>query len=181
MRPFILANLALAGFVLSSNPCAADYITSVSGINNETGASVSAQAVFSVSGDVLTIKLINTTGNTLNRGDVLTGLLFNVNLNPMPSLNLTSTSLTAGSLLFTSKSTSTNAGNLNGSWTDDLSSSSTFGIGASGYNGVFMAGTLTQGNGGTDYGIIGDATAFKNGFSSSAFPLVDDSLTFTFT
>src|SRR5262249_8017769 len=132
-------------------------------------------------GDVLTIKLFNTTGNTINRGDVLTGLLFNVNLSPLPSLDLTSTSLTAGSLLFTSKSTSTNAANLDGSWTDDLAGTKKFGLGASGYNGVFMAGTLTQGNGGTDYGVIGNSTTFKNGFSSSAFPLVENSLTFKFS
>src|SRR5262249_35808107 len=146
----------------------ADFVTSVSGVNKETGATVSATADFSVSRDILTLVLTNTTGHSVNRGDVLTGLMFSINPQPSTNLDLKSTALTSGSVLFTSKLTSTTVANLNGSWTDELSGGAKFGLGATGFNGVFMAGALTQGNGGTDYGIIGNNTAFQNGFSASA-------------
>src|SRR5262245_62959604 len=120
MRFILSVSAALALLALFPNPGSADFVTTVSGVNKETGAAVSARADFHLVGDTLTVTLSNTTGNTVNRGDVLTGLLFTVGLNPIPPLDLKSTALPPGSFLFTSKTTSTTVANLNGSWTDDL-------------------------------------------------------------
>jgi hypothetical protein len=190
-----LALTALTFVSLSApmSPARAAYITSGTGLNPETRNRVSAAATFKVSGNILTLTLTNTTaGGTTTRGDVLQGIAFSV-AGVNPTLSLTSIALTnpgSGSTddrIFTSKKSSNTTGLLSGSYTTVLGESpiAEFGVSSTGFDGAFAAGSITRGTGGTDYGIVANGTfppgAGVNGFSGSAFPLIQDSLTFTFS
>jgi hypothetical protein len=180
-----IATLSVA--VITAVPAQAQLFTG-SGTLSESGNSVSGSAEFSIAGDVLTVILTNTTaGGTRVRGDILTGLSWDVT-GSNPALMLTSIALTnpgsgAGKdRIFTSASTSNTSDPLSGTWTNKLGDSpiGEYGIATTGFEEAFKAGQITRGTGGSDYGIISDDTAF-NASVGSAFPLIKDSLTFKFS
>lgn len=191
-RPQCLAMIAMLS-LFGATPSRADFVFSGIGSNPETGNSDSASATFRITGDTLTLILTNTTaGGTLRRGDALTGVAFNI-AGPNPTLTLTNIALTnpgpdpANNRIFTDKITSNTSDPLNGSFTNVLGDDpvAEFGVGASGFDGAFAAGSLGQGTGGVDFGIVAAGTFpnanASNSFNGSAFPLIQSSLTFTFT
>ncbi len=182
--PMLLA-LAIPSFAR------ADLFLAGSGTNATTGNSVSGTVSFDVTGDTLTVILSNTTaGGTLVRGDAMTGVVFDIN-GPDPTLTLLSIVLTnPGALptndqIFTSKTASNIVDPLNGSYTNALGATpiAEFGVATTGFSGAFSAGGITLG-GGEDYSIVADGTFPNAGASNSfnsAFPLIQNSLTFTFS
>ena len=187
-----LAALTFVSLSAAMNTVRADYVTSGTGKNIETGNQVAAAATFKVSGSILTLTLTNTTvGGTTRRGDVLQGIAFNIGgINPVLSLtNIALTSPGSSSTddrIFTSKTSANTSDPLSGSYTNVLGTNSIaeFGVSSTGFNGAFAAGSITRGTGGADYGIVAAGTfppgSGVNGFSGSAFPLIQESLTFTF-
>ena len=185
----VAAGIAALCMSLAGAPCKAGSFAG-SGINAETGDTVAASAVFEISGDTLTITLTNTTaGGSLLRGDILTGLVWNIN-GAAPVLGFPTTALTAGSEIFTSKTASNTSDPVNGSWTNVLGATpiSQYGVATTGFNGAFAAGTITLGSGGVDYGAVSNGTfpappgsGTSGSFNASAFPLIQDTLTFTLT
>jgi hypothetical protein len=178
---------------LAVAPCKAGFFVG-SGTNAETGDTVSGSALFEISGDTLKITLKNTTlGGTLLRGDILTGLAWDIS-GATPVLAFPTTKLTAGSDIFTDKITSNTSDPVNGSWTNVLGATpiSHYGVATTGFSGAFSAGTITLGTGGVDYGIVSNDTpngtfpappgsGTSGSFNASAFPLIQDTLTFTLT
>ena len=154
-----------------------------SGTNPETGGTaVSASATFTITGNILTIVLQNTSGPTLRQGDALTGIEFNITgAAPLLALvPLNPIALTAGSSIFTTTSASNTTDPLDGSWTDDITSGSfDYGVATSGLSGEFNGGSITRGNSSPNYGIVSGGTTFSP-FGGSRFPFIRDSLTFTF-
>jgi hypothetical protein len=181
------------GMTLAATPCKAGAVDG-SGTNAETGDSVSASALFAISADTLTITLKNTTpGGTLLRGDILTGLAWDIS-GATPVLAFPTTGLNARSDIFTDKITSNTSDPVNGSWTNVLGATpiSQYGITTTGFNGAFSAGTITLGTGGVDYGIVSNdspngtfpappGSGTSGSFNASAFPLIQDTLTFKLT
>ena len=192
-RSLVAAGIVALGMTLAAAPCKAGFFVG-SGTNAETGDSVSASALFEISADTLTITLKNTTlGGTLLRGDILTGLVWDIS-GATPVLAFPTTALTAGSDIFTDKTTSNTSDPVNGSWTNVLGATpiSQYGIATTGFNGAFSAGTITLGTGGVDYGIVSNdppngtfpappGSGTSGSFNASAFPLIQDTLTFTLT
>lgn len=183
-----LAIIASALALLGPSPAQAAFTVTGSGTNAETGGPVAASATFAIAGDILTLVLTNTSPTpTPVRGDVLQGIAFDI-AGPNPTLSLANVALTApgNDAIFTGKTASNASDPLNGSYTNALGSSpvAEFGVSSTGFDGGFAAGTISRGNGGTDYGIVSNGT-FPNGGASnsfnSAFPLIQNSLTFTFT
>lgn len=183
----------VAGLALASTPSQAVILFTGSGTNLEAGGgAVSGSASFSLSGNTLTVVLTNTSAAaTPGRVDALTGLAWNIT-GSSPSLTLSSIQLTnpgtgAGQdRIFTSKTASNTSDPLSGSWTNQLGASpiAHYGVAATGFNGAFAASGITRGSGGTDYGIVADGTFPNAGASNSfnsAFPLIQNSLMFTFT
>jgi len=111
-----------------------------------------------------------------------------------PVLAFPTTSLTTGSEIFTDKTTSNTSDPVNGSWTNVLGATpiSQYGVATTGFSGAFSAGTITLGTGGVDYGIVSNdppngtfpappGSGTSGSFNASAFPLIQDTLTFTLT
>ena len=192
-RSLVAAGIVALGMTLAAAPCKAGFFVG-SGTNAETGDSVSASALFEISADTLTITLKNTTlGGTLLRGDILTGLVWDIS-GATPVLAFPTTALTAGSDIFTDKTTSNTSDPVNGSWTNVLGATpiSQYGVATTSFNGAFSAGTITLGTGGVDYGIVSNdppngtfpappGSGTSGSFNASAFPLIQDTLTFTLT
>jgi hypothetical protein len=188
-RSLVATGIVALGMTVFAAPCKADLIVG-SGTNAETGDSVSASALFEISGDTLKITLKNTTlGGTLLRGDILTGLVWDIS-GATPVLAFPTTKLTAGSDIFLDKITSNTADPVNGSWTNVLGGTpiSQYGVATTRFGGAFSAGTITLGTGGVDYGIVSNGTfpappgsGTSGTFNASAFPLIQDTLTFTLT
>jgi hypothetical protein len=192
-----VAGLGLAAALaagLAPSAARATVLFTGAGTNAETGDSVSGAVSFSVSGNTLTVMLTNTTpGGTTTRGDVLQGVSWDVDgTGPVlgfPTVALTSPgSATADDRIFTDKTNANISDPLDG-YTNALGATpiGEYGISSTGFNGAFAAGTIPLGTGGTDYGIVAAGTfpsppgAGVNGFSGSAFPLIQKSLTFTLT
>ena len=182
------ACLVVAWSALAIPACPAWAVSSWSGsgTNGETAHLVSASATFDVTGSTLTIVLSNTTaGGTLKRGDVLTGLAFDLDGSSTVTLNTISR---GGSTIYTSNTATNNAKALSGSWTTHLGEEPLHGydhgIATTGYGGAFSAGGITRGIGGANYGIVAAGTfpnaGASSSFNSSAFPLIQNSLTFTY-
>ena len=173
-----------AGIGLASSAGAAVIFTG-SGFNPESSSNVSGSAMFSISGNTLTLVLTNTTApRTISQGSAMTGVSFDINPGS-PVLTLTSTAMTAGSNYWTSKTASSNSASLNGSWTNVLGASplGEYGVSTSGFNGRFNGGAITLGNASPNYGIVAAGTfdGSNVSFSGSQFPFVQKSMTFTFT
>lgn len=177
---------ALSAVAALSASAGASVVFSGSGNNPEVGANASGSAEFSISGDILTVVLTNTTApRTTAQGNALTGVTFDVT-GANPALDLASTAMTAGSLLWTSKTASTSSANINGSWTDVLGASplGEFGAASTGFAGRFNGGSISLGNASPNYGVVAAGTFNgTNGvsFGGSQFPFIQTSLTLTFS
>src|SRR5262245_49280361 len=101
-RPAAFA--ALVAALLGFSPAAQAGVLFVgSGTNPEAGAAASGAAEFSISGDVLTLVLTNTTSpRTAAQGNALTGVTFDISPGS-PALALTGIALTPGSTIWTSE------------------------------------------------------------------------------
>ena len=148
----VLAGIAVAMAVAAPNPLLADVITTIDfagqGLNKDsnTGNIVGAEAYFIIDSttNTLTIKLRNATpapaaGHHLQQGDVLTGIVFNINgASPKLSLSSTSPKLTSGSVIYTDATHYNTTSPLAGSWTNKLGTSPlrSYGVAATGFNGA---------------------------------------------
>lgn len=156
-----------------------------SGFNPEVSANASGSASFTISGDILSIVLTNTTDpRTTAQGNALTGVVFDIT-GGLPSLSLSSIALTAGSDLWTTKFASNTSDPLAGSWTSVLGASplAAYGAATTGFSGAFNGGSITLGNSGPNYGIVA-ANTFDGtnvSFGGAQFPFVQNSLTLTFS
>lgn len=166
---------------------AADASVTFSGLGNnpEVNANASGSAQFTISGNVLTIVLTNTTApRTTAQGNALTGVTFDLS-GSSATLSLTSIALTAGSAIWTNSTTSNTSDPLAGSWTNVLGNSplNKYGAATSGFNGRFNGGSISLGNASPNYGIVaaGTFTGSPVSFGGSQFPFIQNSLTLTFT
>jgi len=180
---FVLA--ALAASVGLASTAGASVIFTGSGFNPEGGVNVAGSAAFTISGNTLTLVLKNTTApRSTAQGNAMTGVTFDINPGS-PLLSLTSTALTGGANLWTSKTASSNSALLGGSWTSVLGASplGEYGVSTSGFNGRFNGGSIALGNSAPNYGIVSAGTfnGTNVSFSGSQFPFVQDSMTFTFS
>lgn len=180
---FALAASAVVSFIAGS--AQASVIFSGSGFNPEGNANVSGSALFTISGNTLTLVLTNTTlPRTTAQGNAMTGVTFDIG-GGSPVLTLTSTALTSGSDFWTSKTATNNAAALNGSWTNVLGASplGEYGVATTGFNGRFQGGSIALGNSAPNYGIVAAGTfdGTNVAFGGSQFPFVQNSMTFTFT
>ncbi|MBL8887621.1 MAG: PEP-CTERM sorting domain-containing protein [Phycisphaerales bacterium] len=180
----------IAGLIAASLGMATSALASVtftgSGYNPEGNANASGSAMFTISGNTLSLVLTNTSLlRTAAQGNALTGVAFNINPGA-PVLSLTSIDMTGGSNLWTSKTASSGSAALSGSWTTVLGSSplGEYGISTSGFNGAFNGGSISKGNSAPNYGIVAAGTftgSSSVSFGGSQYPFVQNSLTFTFT
>lgn len=182
-KSFLFAACA-AGLAIGSL-AQASVIFSGSGNNPEVNQIASGSAMFTISGDTLTLVLTNTTlPRTLAQGNAMTGVTFDVG-NGSAVLTLTSTALTSGADYWTSKFATNNAAALNGSWTNVLGASplAAYGVATTGFNGRFNGGSIALGNAAPNYGIVAAGTfdGTNVAFGGSQFPFVQNSMTFTFT
>ena len=172
-----------AGMLFTSNTQAA-VTFSGTGLIPEIGVDGSAEAIFTISGNTLTVELTNTTlPRSLAQGHSLTGVVFDIEPGS-PVLTLTNTALTPGSLVWSSETSSSAATAVNGSWTDQLGDTplGEYGVATTGFAGAFKGNGMSLGNAGPDYGIVA-ANTFDGtnvAFGGSQFPFIQDSLTFTF-
>lgn len=163
----------------------AAVVFSGSGFNPEGATNVAGSAMFTISGNTLTLVLTNTTApRTTAQGNAMTGVTFDVG-NGSAVLTLTSTALTSGADFWTSKFATNNAAALNGSWTNVLGASplGAYGVATTGFNGRFNGGSIALGNAAPNYGIVAAGTfdGTNVAFGGSQFPFVQNSMTFTFS
>ncbi|GMV25947.1 MAG: hypothetical protein AMXMBFR58_19780 [Phycisphaerae bacterium] len=179
------------GLCVATTACAASLAHAAvtftgTGNNPEVNALASGSATFTITGNTLTIELTNTTSpRTASQGNALTGVSFDLD-GGSPILAFTSITMTAGSELWTSKTSHTAVANINGSWTNVLGASplGEYGAASTGFGGRFHGGSITLGNSGPNYGVVAAGTFDgTNGvsFGGSQFPFIQDSVTLTFT
>jgi hypothetical protein len=172
--------------ILMTGSANASIVFSGFGYNQEAGAIASGSAGFSISGDVLTLVLTNTTaGRTTAQGNALTGVTFDIK-GPSGALTLTSFGLTDTTDKFwTSKTASNVVNSLAGSWTSKLGSNplGEYGVATTGFNGRFKGGSISLGKASPDYGIVSDGTFDGSNlpFGGAKYPFVQNSLTFSFS
>lgn len=186
IRKFAPVALLAATFTVTAPTANGSVIFSGSGTNAETGNPAAGSAQFTISGNTLTVVLTNTTSTrTTEQGSALTGVTWDINPGA-PVLSLTNTALTAGSLIWTSKTASNTSDPLAGSWTNTLGGSplGEYGVATTGFNDRFNGGSISLGNASPNYGIVAantfDGTSGVT-FGGSQFPFIQTSLTFTFT
>lgn len=177
--------LVAAGLGVSAGTASAAVTFSGTGWNPEVNAFASGDAEFSIAGDTLTVILTNTTApRTTAQGNAMTGVIFDI-AGGAPSLALTGTAMTAGSLLWTSKFASTGSASLHGSWTSNLGVSplGMYGAATTGFGGAFHGGSISIGNGGPNHGIVAAGTfdGTNVSFGGGLYPFIQNSLTLTFS
>jgi hypothetical protein len=168
-------------------PASATVIYSGSGPTENAGHTGSGQAAFTISGSTLTLLLTNTSGDTTDQGDALTGVVFSILGNQTLTFDMTGPTcgmqLGGTSTIWTNGTTSNTSDALCGSWTSALAASPTipaeFGVATTGFGGEFNGGSITLGNASPDYGIVG-ASTFPGSIGGSKFPFIQNSLLFTF-
>ena len=160
-----------------------------SGTNAATGDAISAKALFTVSTNgTLLVTVLNTTGNTLGRGDVLTGIFFDVSgsvTTPTDGASKVTTSYTSPVTSGQESATYQNSGT-GGNLVKDATQASIdgsfvfkdvhaitgtsfkYGVNSSGFsnsgnNPNYSFSGFTTGGGGDDYAIVGLTTAKING------------------
>ena len=184
---FLMTTLGAALLALAwSNQASAETYTGTGTATDGGSSTVSAKAVFSVSGGTLTIVLTNISSSATPRpGATLTGIGFSIT-GSSPALDLSTTALTSGSKIWTSSTSSNVTDALAGSWTDKVDSSPPsgikYGVATTGANGNFNGNGIELGGSDPDYGIAA-AGSFPGGFGGSPnqYPYIQDSLTFTFS
>ncbi len=176
-----IAAIALLGLGFSAaHSFAIEFTFSGSGMDSASGNALSANAIFDITGNDLSITLQNTGVAATRPGDVLTSLYFN--LNGSPVLTPVSAALgREGSLL----NPGFNSGSVGGNWeymnipgphgaTEGLSTTS---IGSFGPRGNF--GPASGRLGGITFGLVNGLGAHPG--SRMGNTLVNDSLVFNFT
>src|SRR5262249_16215273 len=114
LRKMVVSTAAVLALAFPTIARASSF--TVSAVNPVTSDLVSASANFTIAADVLTIIVTNTTsGGTLLRGDLLTGIVFDVN-GAAPPLTLSGTTLTDGTDQLFATKTITSAAAITGSW-----------------------------------------------------------------
>jgi hypothetical protein len=181
-RIVILATLVSLTFL---QPVSAAIIFSGTAFNPEASANASGSASFSIAGNTLKLALTNLTNpRTTAQGNTLTGVAFDIG-SASPALTLTSTALTAGSSIWTSKTSSNTTDPVAGSWTTVLGNSplAAYGVATTGFNDRFNGGSMALGNASPNYGIVAAGTfdGTNVSFGGSQFPFIQKSMTFTFT
>jgi hypothetical protein len=168
-------------------PAGATVIYSGSGATENVGHTGSGTAAFTLSGSTLTLLLTNTSGDTSDQGDALTGVVFSILGNQTLTFDMTGPTcgmqLGGTSAIWTDGTTSNTSDALCGSWTNALAASppiaAEFGVATTGFNGEFNGGSISPGNASPDYGIVG-ASTFPGSINGSKFPFIQNSLLFTF-
>lgn len=183
----LLMGAAVAALAVGAGPARADLIFSGSGIDNSDGSAISASADFSLTNNVLTIVLTNTSGsNTISQGSVLTNLGWSLAPN-----TLTALPSAAGTIAVTpgsnrvSGTTIDTTDSLGSEWNYTAgagASSSGFGVGAVGSGHGNLCGSTTCTGAALDgaaFGLVGnDADLSRNGLKP-ANTYVEDSVTIT--
>ena len=193
--------LLLAGVLAAASTGAGASVSFVAtGPNTYSGGhTLAAQAIFDVSGSVLSITLKNISTDTLDRpSDVLMGLFFD--LAPPYTLSSPTATRSAGSS-YVNLATPSSSTNLGGEWAyrysaTGLSGSTVtakYGVSGSGLGGTFGAGDricsacpeLSSGGGsapdGLDYGIVSNSYVANTGSGvTSTVELVRNSISFMF-
>jgi len=155
-----------------------------------SSGSLSAEAVFSLSGSTLTVTLTNTgTADVMAPGDVLVAVLFNTSTAAGHGLTAVSASLNGSSVFYSSIVNNVGEGWQYKSPLSPPAHGENSGISASGLGGTFDSGGpffYSPGQpplNGVNYGILsaGDDTATGNGGITGGGPLIKDSLQFTLT
>lgn len=185
MRQHTLALTASAVGLFIGTSALASVTFSGTGLNPEASANASGSAKFTISGNILTVVLTNTTSpRSTAQGNAMTGVTFDINPGS-PALTLTGTAMSAGSTFWTSKTTSSNSASLDGSWTSVLGGSplGEYGVATTGFNGRFNGGSISMGNAAPNYGIVAAGTfdGTNVAFGGSQFPFIQGSMTFTFS
>jgi hypothetical protein len=154
--------------------------------SSENSNAVSGEADFTLSGTTLTLLLSNTSGDTSDQGDALTGIVFSINGAQTLTFDMVAPcgqTLGPGSHTWASGTTMNDAVNLCGSWTNALAGSppvpAEFGVATTGFNGEFNGGSITVGNASPNHGIVG-ASTFPGTIGGSQFPFVQNQLQFQF-
>jgi hypothetical protein len=182
-----LVAAAVAATATFAGPAQSTAVFSGTGLNGETGNSVTGQAEFTISGSTLSLLLLNTQGPSAGQGDALTGITLDLTGGATLTIDVLSTSgcdmALNGSTLWTGNTTPT-SGPVCGSWTNQLAAGATvdYGLATTGFGGLFQGGTITRGNASPNYGIVGPNTfPFPGpGQFGGSFPFVQSSLTFTY-
>ncbi len=188
MRFLFTATLLITGLIAIQKPLRAATLGTFNGIDSVNG--LAASATFTISGNELTVQLLNiSTSKVANNPQVLTGLFFNVSGNPAltsPTVQLDGTS----GYVNTSKNSLT--GVLGDHWgyrQGDLGinqQSYEYGFGAAGFSGVFGSGNTISGNHesmqGVDYGLVGPGgiDTSNNGLANNG-PQIQNGVDFTLT
>lgn len=200
MRPFVLA-AALLATVLSAVPAGAIVTFTASGTNAD-GSALKASAVFSISGNTLTILLSNiaTNDNTSSGQDVpgntLTGILFdlpdNITLTPVSAMLPSGSSIVQGSTCNPGPCTSLTT-DVGGEFIYATSSSFESGAPAGPDRGIASAGYISGPAGnfggsnlddpkapdGINFGIISLDSSFNPNGGLVSEPLIKNSVFFT--
>jgi len=180
-----LCAAAVATALLSTSASHAWVEFTGSGMNPEVNAMASGSALFTISGNTLTVVLTNTTApRTTAQGNTLTGVVFDI-LGGSPALALSGIALGDASAIWTSKFDSNTSDPLAGSWTSSLGVTplAAYGAATTGFGGAFNAGGITLGNGGPNYGIVA-ANTFDGtnvSFGGAQFPFIQNKLVLTFS
>lgn len=175
----------------------------VTGTNPVTTVPVSAQATFDITGDILTITLINNSAAHVGSSDVpgstLTGIFWDFATDPLPTLTPESATIVAGSIVNTaacssglcSGTTTDVAGEFGYATGSFYGGTASYGIASSGYLATGLPGNIGNFNGGAagvdldgpasldgiNFGIISSVALHPNGGLESV-PLVRDRVTF---
>lgn len=184
------ASLAAALALAWAVPASAIVVWTGTGPSDENGTTVHGEADFALSGNDLSVTLTNTGAATTAQGDTLTGVIFSIDGDQTLSFDMVGPTcgqtLGPGSEIWTGKTAGSNntTDPLCGSWTSQLAASPTFpaefGVATTGFGGEFNGGSITLGNGGPDYGIVGANTFPTNAFGGAQFPFIQNSLVFHF-
>lgn len=182
-QSFFILNTALFLSVLTlSTPAVAGMVFPFSGINPESGNTVSGTAEFDISGTDLLVTLTNTSDPLGTNGDVLTGVRFVPSITP---LSLTKAEVPGTADYWTDKETSLSGpADWTNNWTDQPGATplpaGTIGAAATGYAGMFPNPTGS----GADYGVVSTDTFPQGGNgpgNPNKFPLADNSIVLTFS
>ncbi len=192
-----IAWFGLSALAFGSAPALATTITFTGFGTGEDGAAIAAQAIFDITGNDLTITLINiatsdnNNGNQDVSGNTLTGLFFD--LTGSPTLTAVSAFITAGSIVQGSMcdigpcdGTTTNVGGEFRFGTGAFPGGAGFGIASSGYiggAGNFGGPNLDDPNAvdGINFGIISNDPSFLPNGGLANDPLIRDRVVFKLT
>jgi hypothetical protein len=182
----LLMGAAVAALAVGAGPARADLIFSGSGTDNSDHSAISASADFSLTNNVLTIVLTNTSGsNTISQGSVLTNLGWSLAPNTLMALPSAAGTIavTPGSHLVSGTTVDT-TDSLGSEWNYTAgagASSSGFGVGAVGSGHGNLCGSTCTGAAldGAAFGLVGNGAVLSLNGLKPANTYVEDSVTIT--